>query len=119
MCGILGVLSASSVDLGVIERMRDRMEHRGPDHAGTWLSEDGHTALAHRRLAIVDLRPESDQPFVSRDGRFSITFNGEIYNFRALREELQRLGSTFRTDSDTEVLLETFRHWGPECLPRL
>lgn len=119
MCGIVGALSLSPVDPVLIERMRDRLEHRGPDRAGSWRSDDGRIALGHRRLAIVDLRPESDQPFISSDGRFVITFNGEIYNFRQLRKELAARGSEFRTRSDTEVLIEAFRHWGQDCLRRL
>ena len=99
--------------------MRDRLQHRGPDHGGSWSSSDGLVALGHRRLAIVDLAPESNQPFVSSDGRYVLTFNGEIYNFRDLRKELCALGSRFRTQSDTEVLVEAFRHWDEDCLSRL
>lgn len=119
MCGIVGVLTDAPLDPGVVERMRDQMAHRGPDHAGLWLADDAHVCLGHRRLAIVDLRPESNQPFVSSDGRFSLTFNGEIYNFQALREELSQGGVIFRTASDTEVLLEAYRRWGVACLSRL
>ncbi len=119
MCGIVGAISAAPIDRECIEGMRDRMVHRGPDHAGIWLAADARVCLGHRRLAIVDLMPEANQPFISHDGRFVITFNGEIYNFRSLREELRAQGVAFRTCSDTEVLVEAFRFWGDKCLGRL
>ena len=116
MCGIVGIVSAWPVDLPLLESARDRLAHRGPDHAGAWLSEDGRTCLGHRRLAIIDLNPEANQPFLSADRRFAITFNGEIYNYRALRDELSACGVRFRTKSDTEVLVEAFRRWKERCL---
>jgi asparagine synthase (glutamine-hydrolysing) len=119
MCGIVGAVSRDPVELALVERMRDRLVHRGPDAAGLWSTEDRRVCLGHRRLAIIDLSPEANQPFASSDGRFVITHNGEIYNFRALRRELEQLGVTFRTNSDTEVLVEAFRRWGADCLPRL
>jgi asparagine synthase (glutamine-hydrolysing) len=119
MCGIVGAVSASRVDASLVERMRDRLVHRGPDAAGLWSSPDGRVVLGHRRLAIVDLSPEANQPFLSADGSCAVTLNGEIYNFRALRRELEREGARFRTSSDTEVLLESYRHWGEACLERL
>jgi len=99
--------------------MRDELAHRGPDHAGFWSSEDGRVCLGHRRLAIVDLTADANQPFVAGDARYVITFNGEIYNFVALRRELAGHGVHFRTRSDTELLLEAFRFWGEDCLNRL
>jgi asparagine synthase (glutamine-hydrolysing) len=119
MCGIVGAISDAPVTQQAIEEMRDSMAHRGPDHAGIWLSEDSRICLGHRRLAIVDLTPEANQPFVTRDGRFVICFNGEIYNFQVLREELRARGILFHTRSDTEVLGEAFRFWGDQCLDRL
>jgi asparagine synthase (glutamine-hydrolysing) len=119
MCGIVGVLAAAPVDERLVEAMRDRLVHRGPDAAGLWRSDDGRTCLGHRRLAIIDLSPEANQPFVSADGRYVLTYNGEIYNFRELREELEELGATFRTSSDTEVLVQAFAAWGEGCLERL
>ncbi|HZR95366.1 MAG TPA: asparagine synthase (glutamine-hydrolyzing) [Gaiellaceae bacterium] len=115
----MGAVGALRVDQTVVERMRDRLTHRGPDAAGIWSSPDGRVCLGHRRLAIVDLSRDADQPFVSQDGRYAVTYNGELYNFRALRHELERLGSRFRTQSDTEVLLEAYRHWGVASLDRL
>ncbi|HET9050497.1 MAG TPA: asparagine synthase (glutamine-hydrolyzing) [Candidatus Dormibacteraeota bacterium] len=119
MCGIVGAVSPEPVDPTVVERMRDRLVHRGPDAAGLWLSPDAGVCLGHRRLAIVDLSPEANQPLQSHDGRFVITFNGEIYNFRGLRRQLEDRGCTLRTQSDTEVLVEAYRVWGPDCLERL
>lgn len=118
MCGIVGALSDGPVDPMVVVAMRDKLVHRGPDHAGLWLSDDSRVCLGHRRLAIVDLSPEANQPFVSSDNRFVVTFNGEIYNFQSLRDELQTLGAKFRTRSDTEVLVEAYRTWGAQCLER-
>jgi asparagine synthase (glutamine-hydrolysing) len=119
MCGIVGAVSASPVDRTLIERMRDRLVHRGPDAAGLWSSDDGRVCLGHRRLVIIDPSPDANQPFVSSDGGLGVTLNGEIYNFRELRSDLERAGTRFRTRSDTEVLLEAYRHWGEECLDRL
>jgi asparagine synthase (glutamine-hydrolysing) len=119
MCGIVGVCSTTPIDRELVATMRDRLAHRGPDHAGLWLAADSRVCLGHRRLAIVDLTPEANQPFVSHDGQFVITFNGEIYNFLALRAELESIGVCFRTRCDTEVLVESFRSWGELCLERL
>jgi asparagine synthase (glutamine-hydrolysing) len=119
MCGIVGVCSNSTINPERVATMRDRLVHRGPDHAGLWLAEDARVCLGHRRLAIIDLTPEANQPFVSHDGRFVITYNGEIYNFLALRAELESCGVRFRTRSDTEVLVEAYRSWGEAGLERL
>lgn len=119
MCGIVGVLSNSIVDRAAIERMRDKLAHRGPDHAGLWRSADGRIFLGHRRLAIIDLDARANQPMSSGDGRFVVTFNGEIYNYRAVRNRLESDTVRFRTDSDTEVLLEAYRRWGPAMLDQL
>jgi asparagine synthase (glutamine-hydrolysing) len=119
MCGIAGSVAPWRVDEALIERMRDRLAHRGPDAAGLWSSPDGRVCLGHRRLTIVDLSPEANQPFHSADGRLSLILNGEVYNFRALREELAAEGVSFRTRSDTEVLVESYRRWGANCLDRL
>src|SRR5713226_1185180 len=119
MCGIAGIISPTPVESKLLVQMRDQMVHRGPDHGGCWFSGDCHVGLAHRRLAIVDLTPEANQPFVSHDGRFVITFNGEIYNFREVCKELLSQGARVNTQSDTEVLLESYRLWGARCLDRL
>lgn len=119
MCGIVGVLADRPVEAGRVEAMRDTLAHRGPDHAGLWTSPDRRTVLGNRRLAVIDPESEANQPFVSADGRLVLVYNGEVYNFRKLRRELRRGGTEFRTDSDTEVVLEAFRRWGPGCLERL
>ncbi|MEP6900829.1 MAG: asparagine synthase (glutamine-hydrolyzing) [Actinomycetota bacterium] len=119
MCGIVGAISNAPIKQKLIEEMRDRLEHRGPDHAGIWLAPDARVCFGHRRLSIIDLSPEANQPFISHDGRYVITFNGEIYNFKALREDLEAHGIKFYTDSDTEVLIESYRQWGARCLERL
>ena len=122
MCGIAGVVSygeAPPVDESRLRVLRDAQRHRGPDDEGLWISGDGRVGLAHRRLAIVDLSPLGHQPMASEDGRFTVVFNGEIYNFRALRGELEGRGHVFRSHSDTEVLLHGWREWGSGLLDRL
>lgn len=120
MCGITGYLSATTpIEPTLLDAMRDVAEHRGPDGAGSWLSDDRRIGFGHRRLAIIDLTEGGRQPMHSPDGRYVITFNGEIYNFVALRDELRAAGRSFATESDTEVLLTAYRHWGEAALPRL
>ncbi|HSJ78412.1 MAG TPA: XrtA/PEP-CTERM system amidotransferase [Erythrobacter sp.] len=119
MCGIAGIFHAETpkpVDPARVERMCDALVHRGPDGAGVWT--DHGVGLGHRRLSIIDVAG-SPQPMHSADGRAVIVFNGEIYNFRALRSELEKAGFTFRTNGDTEVILAAWQRWGPDCLKRL
>ncbi len=119
MCGIAVIVGKEGrpADRAALERMTAALVHRGPDDSGHYL--DGSFGLGFRRLAILDLRPSGHQPMVSDDGRFVLVFNGEIYNYIELREELIRAGYTFRSTGDSEVLLAAFRHWGADCLPRL
>jgi asparagine synthase (glutamine-hydrolysing) len=122
MCGIGGLVNARSdrpVDRARLERMNDALRHRGPDDAGIWVSTDGRVGLAHRRLSIIDLSERGRQPMTDSGGRLWITLNGEIYNYRDLRKELETLGHPFRSESDTEVVLEAYRAWGTQCLARL
>jgi asparagine synthase (glutamine-hydrolysing) len=117
MCGFLAILqSAPIVDITTARRARDMIAHRGPDAAGEWW--EGHVFLGARRLSIIDLAT-GDQPMQSMDGRYVIVFNGEIYNFRELRKLLAREGATFRTQSDTEVILEGYRRWGGKVVEKL
>ncbi|MDC8753431.1 amidotransferase 1, exosortase A system-associated [Erythrobacter sp. sf7] len=119
MCGIAGIFHAETpkpVDPARVERMCDALVHRGPDGAGVWT--DHGVGLGHRRLSIIDLAG-SPQPMHSADGRAVIVFNGEIYNFRELRRELEQAGFSFRTSGDTEVILAAWQRWGPDCLARL
>ncbi len=120
MCGILGVASrTASVIPERLAVMRDTMVHRGPDDAGLWCAPDLGIGLAHRRLAIIDLSPAGHQPMRDTTGNCCVVLNGEIYNYRKLRVELEARGHHFRSASDTEVLLEAYRAWGTECLSRL
>lgn len=119
MCGIAGIFhpgTAKPVDPVRIERMTAAIAHRGPDGAAVWTAPG--VGLGHRRLSIIDLAGGA-QPMESADGRFVIVFNGEIYNFAAVRRELEALGHAFATHSDTEVILHGWRQWGPACLDRL
>ena len=122
MCGIAGMLScAGPVDPDVLERMGEALHHRGPDGAGSWTDADAGIGLAHRRLSVLDLSPAGTQPMCSHDGRWWISFNGEIYNHDALRRELGAARSIpWRGHSDTEVLLACLSHWGvDETLARV
>lgn len=121
MCGIAGFVSRSRAPEGMgvdaTRLMTDYLRPRGPDADGLWTAEGA--VLGHRRLAILDLDTRANQPMVSSDGRYAIVFNGEIYNFRELRRTLEAEGLTFRTTSDTEVLLTLFERDGELMLPRL
>jgi asparagine synthase (glutamine-hydrolysing) len=117
MCGIVGIASAAPVaSRDWLAVGRDAMIHRGPDDSGEWWSADGRVGLAHRRLAIVDLSPAGHQPMLHASADLIIVFNGEIYNFAELRKRLIGLGTSFRSHSDTEVVLEAYRLWGSDCL---
>ncbi|TRD12519.1 amidotransferase 1, exosortase A system-associated [Erythrobacter insulae] len=119
MCGIAGIFHAETpkpVDPVRVERMCDAMVHRGPDGAGVWT--DHGVGLGHRRLSIIDLEG-SPQPMHSANGRAVIVFNGEIYNFRELRRELEKDGAQFRTQGDTEMILAAWQRWGTACLEKL
>lgn len=122
MCGIFGLFQFDGGAMPSGEelvRARDTMVHRGPDGAGMWRSGDGHTVLAHRRLAIIDLSDAATQPMANEDESVWVTFNGEIYNHRGLRTELLAAGHRFRTDhSDTEVLVHGYEQWGIDGLAR-
>ncbi|MGI8943633.1 MAG: asparagine synthase (glutamine-hydrolyzing), partial [Qipengyuania sp.] len=119
MCGIAGIFhcgTAKPVDPRRVERMAEALAHRGPDGAGVWTARG--VGLGHRRLSIIDLAG-SPQPMHSADGRAVIVFNGEIYNYRELRRELEQDGAQFRTEGDTETILAAWQRWGVDCLSRL
>src|SRR5919198_1352229 len=117
MCGICGVVSAiGSVDPERVARMSAALVHRGPDSSGEFC--DGHSALAARRLSIIDLET-GDQPIANEDGTLHVVQNGEIYNYRDLRRELERAGHRFRTHGDTEVLLHLYEEHGDAFAARL
>jgi asparagine synthase (glutamine-hydrolysing) len=120
MCGITGFLdtsrSKSSEQLTLtVRRMATSLSHRGPDADGVWVDQNTGVAFGHRRLSIIDLSPMGAQPMHSASGRYVITFNGEIYNFKALRQELEQLGEKFRGRSDTEIMLAAIARWGVEA----
>lgn len=136
MCGIAGIISKNCLTQGWqknLEAMGHSLFHRGPDDFGFfWEGCDKNqpqhqiepaasprVAFAHRRLSILDLSPAARQPMVRDQGKIFLTYNGEIYNYQTLREELKNLGATFQTHSDTEVLLEAYRVWGIECVKKL
>jgi asparagine synthase (glutamine-hydrolysing) len=134
MCGIAGILSERDTDLSIIRAMTDVQSHRGPDGAGfalvgsnqtlqvalngTLPSAHGHLALGHRRLAIIDTSSAGLQPFVSTDEHLAMVYNGEVYNYVELRQELEASGVQFRTATDSEVVLEAYRKWGTDCFSR-
>lgn len=123
MCGVAGIFAyhqaALPVDRVELATIRDHMTARGPDASGQWHSHDGRVGLAHRRLSIIDLSERGAQPMSSPDGQLVITFNGEIYNYRELRQELQNLGCQMQSESDTEVLLHLYAREGTAMLGRL
>jgi asparagine synthase (glutamine-hydrolysing) len=120
VCGIAGIVSlrGNAVAREEIARVTDLLAHRGPDGDGFWFSADRNTALGHRRLAIIDPTARADQPMLSADGRHAMVYNGEIYNFLELRQELESKGAVFRTQSDSEVILAAWREWREDMLTR-
>ncbi len=120
MCGIAGIFAyhyaAPPVDRDELRTIRDHMAARGPDGLGEWVSQNNRVGLAHRRLSIIDLSERAAQPMASSDGQFVISFNGEIYNYRELRKALEAKGRVFRTESDTEVLLQLYAEKGEAML---
>ncbi|GAA4854099.1 amidotransferase 1, exosortase A system-associated [Luteimonas vadosa] len=121
MCGIGGYFGRRDRDAGqhLLDAMQRVMLHRGPDGQGTWIDPRQCAGLAHVRLAILDPRPAGAQPMATGDGRYVISYNGEVYNFQELRVELEALGVSFHTGTDTEVILHAFRQWGTAALSRL
>ena len=118
MCGIAGIfnLNGEPVSPVLLRKMTDAIKHRGPDSEGFYV--DSFIGLGHRRLSIIDLSRAGHQPMITEDKQFAITYNGEIYNFQALRIELESLGHKFRSKTDTEVVLHGYVQWGTECLKR-
>jgi asparagine synthase (glutamine-hydrolysing) len=120
MCGIAGIFHPDvpkPVDPARVEAMTAILAHRGPDGGGIWTAPG--IGLGHRRLSIIDLSDAAAQPMLANDGQLAISYNGEIYNFREVRAELEAKGHRFRTESDTEVILAAWLQWGPDCLSRL
>lgn len=120
MCGICGYISKNRLDDSILRTMRDTMVHRGPNDEGVWQikGSSGYIGLAHRRLSVIDLSERGHQPMLYDDGRLSIVFNGEIYNYREIRTELEKEGYLFKSDCDTEVILYAYDKWKEECFSR-
>lgn len=123
MCGIGGVFAYAhhtnpDVTPEVLTRMSDTMHHRGPDDSGYHISRDHRCGLTFRRLSIVDLSPAGHQPMSTPDGRYTLTFNGEVYNHLEIRKELEAKGYQYRSHSDTETILYAYAEWGPDCLKK-
>jgi asparagine synthase (glutamine-hydrolysing) len=116
MCGVAGVirLDGAPAAPATLQAMTDAIAHRGPDGQGHWI--EGNLALGHRRLAIIDLSPQAAQPMLSADGRYVLSYNGELYNFRELRKELEAEGCVFRSQTDSEVVLYALAQWGTRAL---
>jgi asparagine synthase (glutamine-hydrolysing) len=120
MCGILGRISLNEkIDPSAMKCALDLMIHRGPDAAGVWMNPSENIWFGHRRLSILDLSNLGSQPMVSFDGKFVIIFNGEIYNFKSIKNELRKNGYEFRSESDTEVLLNAWHCWKEETLQKI
>lgn len=120
MCGIVGLVKkVAPVDAAMFHAMRDKLAHRGPDDSGSEFFEGGRLALGHRRLSFFDLSAHGRQPLRNEDGMIWVVFNGEIYNFVELREELARNGHVFKTGTDTEVLVHGYEAWGEKLVDRL
>jgi len=118
MCGIVGIVDVNgeSISKDLLKRMTDVIAYRGPDGEGQWA--EGAVGLGHRRLAIIDLSPAGRQPMADAAGTLIVTFNGEIYNFRDLRRELEAKGHSFHSQTDTEVILYAYKEWGTSCVNR-
>ena len=118
MCGILGIIDKKPIDFNLLLNMRDVLTHRGPDDGGMWLRMDKRVGLAHRRLSIIDLSPAGHQPMSDEEGKVWITYNGEIYNFKEIRKELEAKGYNFKSHTDTEVIINTYKEWGIEGIQK-
>ena len=117
MCGFVGFTNTIDNAAQVTEDMMDAIRHRGPDAGGKYVDDD--IALGHRRLSIIDVSEQGNQPLYSEDGNLVLCFNGEIYNFMEIRRELEEKGYHFATNTDSEVLIYGYRQWGTELLNRL
>ena len=118
MCGITGLIYTNNAPVSpvVLQKMTDSIAHRGPDGEGHWI--EGNVGIGHRRLAVIDLSPAGQQPMISADNRYVLSYNGEIYNFRELRGELEAKGYWFRSKTDSEVVLNALAEWGQKALKK-
>ena len=119
MCGIVGYCNFMCEDrVRALTSMRDSLTHRGPDDSGVYFDDQNRIGLGHRRLSVLDLSSQGHQPMSAQDGAVWTVYNGEIYNFKEIREELRSKGHTFKSNSDTEVVLKSYLEWGMDCLNR-
>ncbi len=121
MCGIVGIINTAGSSASYVQQiqtMNEVQHHRGPDDSGVWVSTCQNVHFGHKRLSILDLSHNASQPMLSGDGQYVLVFNGEIYNYQALRDECLQLGSIFRSNSDSEIIIESYRHWGEACVRR-
>jgi asparagine synthase (glutamine-hydrolysing) len=116
MCGIAGIVDPDGVSARVLKQMTDAVAHRGPDGEGFWVNSAATVGFGHRRLAIIDLSDDGRQPMHYMDGRYTLTFNGEIYNYIEIRRDLEARGYSFTSSSDTEVLLALYHEKQEKCL---
>lgn len=119
MCGIIGEISSTPIDLSTFRSMRDELSHRGPDGADCYTNDDQQVALGFRRLAIIDLSDDGMQPMANEDETVYLLFNGEIYNYQSLRSELEDAGHVFSSETDSEAILHGYEEWGESILQRL
>ena len=118
MCGITGLINLdnSPVSSHVVKGMTDALIHRGPDDEGQWVEKN--VGIGHRRLSVIDLSQAGRQPMISANDRFVLSYNGEVYNFQELRRELEGKGHEFRSQTDSEVVLNALAEWGTQALIR-
>ena len=118
MCGITGLIHIDGAPVAptILKDMTDAIAHRGPDDEGQWI--DRNVGIGHRRLSIIDLSPAGHQPMTCADNRYVFSYNGEVYNFRELRSELEARGYCFRSKTDSEVVMNALVEWGPKALDR-
>src|SRR5687767_10774191 len=119
MCGLVGEISRAQIDSTWLTAATRCLAHRGPDEEVLWTSSDQTVGLGHRRLAVLDLSTLARQPMSTSDGRITLALNGEIYNYKAVRDELRDAGYQFRSTGDTEVVLHAVAHWGERALEKL
>lgn len=118
MCGIIGLISPCPVSEENFKKARDRLIHRGPDDAGLWFNNEKTVALGHRRLSIIDLSSAGHQPMCNENQSVWLVYNGEIYNFKEIREELIKKGHSFKSQTDSEVVIHSYEEWGTDCLKK-
>ena len=122
MCGISGIYNCFNKDIEskrIIEKIIQIQNNRGPDGNATWTSDCKKIIFGHNRLSIIDLSDKASQPFISKDKNFIITFNGEIYNYKEIKKDLIQKNILFKSNSDTEVIVEAYKYWGLEIFKKI